>query len=424
MRSMPPQTEAAVSQVPSLLTRRRWWIVWTLFGSTMINYVNRQTLSVLAPVISRELHLSHSALSQIFASFQVSYAITWLLGGMVLDIVGTRIGLSFAVIWWSIVSGLTSFVNSAASFSALRFLLGIGEAFNWPGATKAVAECFPPPERSLAVAIFDSGSSVGGALSAFCIPFIALRFGWRSAFVFSGLLGVVWLAVWLAVYPRQSGGLKARPKGFVRNYFRGWGPLLRRPETWAIVIGRSLTDPVWWFYVFWLPQYLSDVRGFGLKQIAFFAWIPFVASDLGNFAGGLVSRALIRRGMPVLRSRKVVCVASAIPMLSAIPASLAATPFSALAFICVALFGFASFSTMALTLPSDLFPADVVASVTGLSGLGAGLAGTLFTLMVGGLVDKFSYTPAFFAAAFLPVVATAAILVLIRKGTEPVEAVG
>ncbi len=416
---MPLPTEVSAPPVASLLVRRRWWIVWTLFGSTLINYVNRQTLSVLAPVISKDLHLSHSALSQIFGSFQLSYGITWLLGGMFLDLVGTRFGLSFAVIWWSLVSGLTSFVNSAASFSALRFLLGIGEAFNWPGASKAVAECFPPQERSLAVAIFDSGSSVGGALAALCIPFISIRFGWRAAFVFSGLLGIVWLAVWLAVYPRNSAAA-ARPEGFVRTYFRGWGPLCKRPETWAIVIGRSLSDPVWWFYVFWLPQYLSDARGFSLKQIAFFAWIPFIAADLGNFAGGLGSRALVARGMPVLRARKLVCVASAIPMLSAIPASLAATPFAALALICVALFGFASFSTMALTLPSDLFSPDVVASITGLSGLGAGLAGTAFTLVVGRLVDRFSYTPAFFVAALLPVFATAAILFLIRPGTEPV----
>lgn len=229
---------------------------------------------------------------------------------------------------------------------------------------------------------------------------------------------MVWLAVWLAVYPRNSGSAAARPPGYIKNFFGSWKSLGRRPETWAIVIGRSLSDPVWWFYVFWLPQYLSDARGFSLKQIAFFAWIPFIAADLGNFAGGLSSRALVARGMPVLRARKLICVLSAIPMLSAIPASLAATPFAALALICVALFGFASFSTMALTLPSDLFPADVVASVTGLSGLGAGLAGTLFTLAVGRLVDRFSYTPAFFAAALLPVVATAAILLLTPADTR------
>jgi ACS family hexuronate transporter-like MFS transporter len=411
---MQPEIEISPAPTGSLLVQRRWWIVWALFGSTVINYINRQTLSVLAPVISKELHLTHAALSQIFGSFQISYAITWLLGGMLLDIVGTRIGLSFAVVWWSIISALTSRANTAASFGFFRLLLGIGEGFNWPGASKAVAECFPPKERAIAVAIFDSGSSVGGAIASFSIPWIALTFGWRSAFIFSGALGSVWLLWWLAVYPPRTKLERTAARIPIAKYLRDWFPLLRRSETWAIVLGRSLTDPIWWFYVFWLPQYLSDVRGFSLKQIALFAWIPFVAADLGNFAGGFLSRTLVNRGVPVLRARKWVCLVSAIPMLSAIPASLASSPFIALFYICIALFGYASFATMGLTLPSDLFPAEVVASVTGLSGLGAGLAGTGFTLLVGVLVDKFSYTPAFFIAAFVPFLATAAVWFLAR----------
>ncbi len=398
--------------------RRRWWIVWTLFGSTAINYVNRQTLSVLAPVISKQFHLSHSELANIFGSFQFAYAGTWLIGGIFLDYAGTRLGLTIAVIWWSIVSMLTSFANSAFSFGALRFLLGIGEGFNWPGASKAVAEFFPPAERSVAVAIFDSGSSVGGAIAAVSIPWIALRFGWRYSFVFSGLLGFFWLAAWLWVYPKKRPVEDSVEQAPRPRAIKAWLPLLVRRETWAIVIGRSLTDPIWWFYVFWLPQYLSDTRGFSLKQIAAFAWIPFVAADLGNFAGGLTSGALVKRGMPVLRARKWVCVVSCLPMLAGIPAVMTGHPFSSLALICVALFGYASWSTMGLTLPSDLFPPELVATVTGLSGLGAGLAGTGFTLLVGTLVDRFSYFPAFVAAATAPLLATVAVVGLARKGRE------
>jgi ACS family hexuronate transporter-like MFS transporter len=398
-----------------LLFRKRWLVVWALFGSTVINYINRQTLSVLAPVISQELHLSHSALSAIFGAFQVSYAVAWLLGGMLIDIVGTRVGLSLAVIWWSAVSALTGLARSAVALSGMRFLLGIGEGFNWPGASKAVAECFPAKERSIAVAIFDSGSSIGGVVATICIPWIAIRFGWRVAFLFSGILGIGWLIWWLTVYPRQVSGGPARKKGFIGQYFRDCFPLLKKQETWAVVIGRSLSDPVWWFYVFWLPQYLSDVRGFGLKQIAFFAWIPFIAADLGNFAGGFAGKTMIARGVPVLRARKLICLVSSIPMLLAIPASLAHTPFGALVYICGAILGYASFSTIGLTLPSDLFPAEVVGSVTGLSGLGAGLMGTVFTLAVGLIVDKYSYTPAFIAAAILPLLATAAIWFLVRE---------
>lgn len=400
--------------------RRRWWIVWALFGSTVLNYLNRQTLSVLAPLISKELHLNHSELSHIFAAFQISYAFTWLLGGIFLDIVGTRFGLSIAVVWWSIVSFMTSFANSVSSFSALRFLLGIGEGFNWPGASKAVAECFPPQERGLAVAIFDSGSSVGGALAALCIPWIALQFGWRSAFAFSGILGLAWLAWWLVVYPSAGRDSQPSVKREVPKLqaARLWLPILKKRETWAIVIGRSLTDPVWWFYVFWLPQYLSDTRGFSLEKIALFAWIPFVAADAGNFAGGFASGALIKRGMSVMRARKCICVVSCVPMLAGIPAALVQSPFWALTLICFALFGYASWSTMGLTLPSDLFPADVVGSVTGLSGLGAGAVSTVFTLLIGALVDRFSYVPAFIVAGIMPLLATVSILVLIRTDKE------
>jgi ACS family hexuronate transporter-like MFS transporter len=381
-----------------------------LFGSTAINYINRQTLSVLAPVISQQYHFNHSQLSNIFGTFQFAYAATWFIGGIFLDAVGTRLGLSVAAIWWSLVSIVTSFANSAFSVASLRFLLGIGEGFNWPGAGKAVAEFFPAQECSLAVAIFDSGSSVGGAVAAIAIPWIPIKFGWRSAFAFSGALGFLWLAPWLAVYPRS----RSNPKRSLKlNEFRKWLPILKRRETWGIVIGRSLTDPIWWFYVFWLPRYLSDTRGFSLKQIAAFAWIPFVAADLGNFAGGLAFGALVKRGVAVLTARMWICVISCVPLLVGIPAVLAASLASALGFICIALFGFASWSTMGLTFPSDLFPSVVVASVTGLSGLAAGLTSTVFTLLVGVIVDRFSYFPAFVLAAIAPIAATVSIVCLI-----------
>ena len=180
--------------------RVRWWIVWTLFLSTVINYISRQTFSVLAPLITAQYHLTHTDLAKILGAFQISYAVTWLLGGIFLDAVGTRIGLALAVVFWSVVNILTGFASSVFSFAAFRFLLGIGEGFNWPGASKTVAEWFPSQERSLAVAIFDSGSSVGGAIAALVIPLVAVAFGWRSAFLVSGLLGFIWLVLWLRVY--------------------------------------------------------------------------------------------------------------------------------------------------------------------------------------------------------------------------------
>jgi ACS family hexuronate transporter-like MFS transporter len=417
-------------------SRVRWWIVWTLFLSTTTNYISRQTFSVLSPLITQQFHLTHTDLAKILGAFQISYAIAWLAGGIFLDAVGTRIGLALAAVFWSIVNILTGFASSVFAFAAFRFLLGIGEGFNWPGASKAVAEWFPSSERSVAVAIFDSGSSVGGALAALVIPWIALAFGWRAAFAFSGLLGFAWLVLWLRVYhtidrhprvtPQEIALIRGNGAAHAKEArlgLRQWRKLAKDSNVWAIVFGRSLTDPIWWFYVFWLPQYLNDARGFSLKQIALFAWFPFVAADLGNFTGGLISGFCIRRGMSVIRARTWICLVSCLPILAGIPAALVHNAYAALALICVALWGYASWSTMGLTLPSDLFPQEVVATVTGLSGAMAGLVGTGFTLAVGVIVDRYSYRPAFWVAGLMPVLATALLFLLIRdRGATAADA--
>ncbi|HEY1803715.1 MAG TPA: MFS transporter [Terracidiphilus sp.] len=404
----------------------RWWIVWTLFFSTVTNYISRQTFSVLSPMLAVQFHLSHTDIAKILGAFQMSYAVTWLLGGIFLDAFGTRLGLALAVSFWSLVNIITGFADSTFGFAASRFFLGVGEGFNWPGASKTVAEWFPNDERGIAVAIFDSGSSVGGALAAMIIPWVAIEFGWRWSFVFSGMLGFVWLAMWLYMYhpvdkhPRVTAAevalIRAGQETFHRSDGHGvakWLSLAKSRNVWGIVLGRALTDPIWWFYVFWLPQYLSDARGFSLQRIAMFAWLPFVAADLGNFTGGLISRSCIRRGVPVIRARMWVCAISCLPILAGIPAARVHNTYAALALICVALWGYASWSTMGLTLPSDLFPQDVVATVTGLSGFAAGAVSTVFTLAVGYLVDRFSYTPAFVAAGLMPIVATVCLFFLI-----------
>lgn len=418
------------------IRRLRWWIVWTLFGSTVINYIDRQTLSVLAPVIIREFHFTHSDYSLIVSSFQLAYAGMWLIGGVLIDVIGTRIGLTLAMIWWSVASMLPGLARSLTQFSLFRFMLGLGEGCNWPGASKTVAEWFPAEERGLAVAIFDSGSSVGAVIAPPFVVLVANAFGWRYAFLTAGMLGFFWLIPWLILYrpvnkhprltPEERGLIEAGRDTAAVSVQRGagrWLGLLKQPNTWGIVLGRSLTDPIWWFYVFWLPQYLSDARGFSLKQIGAFAWIPFLAADLGNFTGGFASGYLIRRGIKVVPARKWVCVISSIPILAGIPAALTHSAFWALAFISLAVWGYASWSTMGLTFPSDLFPQDVVASVTGLSGLGAGLVSAGFTFVVGRLVDKYSYLPAFVVAALVPLLATACVLLLIRtpEGRVPLS---
>jgi MFS transporter, ACS family, hexuronate transporter len=413
----------------------RWWIVWTLFCSTVINYIDRQTLSVLAPVVMKQLHMTHEDYSYAVSAFQIAYAGMWLIGGVIIDIIGTRLGLTLAMIWWSISSMLPAVARSMYSLAIFRFMLGIGEGFNWPGASKTVAEWFPAEERGLAVAVFDSGSSVGAVIAPPFVAFIAYAAGWRYAFLVSGSLGFLWLFLWRYLYypldshPRLSAQehvfIKERrgtPSGSASKSVHRWLNLLKQRNVWGIVLGRSLTDPIWWFYVFWLPSYLSDARGFSLKQIGAFAWIPFLAADLGNFTGGFATGFLIKRGMPVIRSRKWVCVLSSLPIIAGIPAAATHNAYVALLLISFATWGYASWSTMGLTFPGDLFPQDIVATVTGLSGLGAGLVSTVFTLFVGYLVDKFSYFPAFVVAGTAPLLATVLVLVLIRTPERVREA--
>jgi ACS family hexuronate transporter-like MFS transporter len=271
-------------------------------------------------------------------------------------------------------------------------------------------------------------------VAAFAIPLVALAMGWRWAFVLSGMLGFVWLILWLRVYHPLDSHPKVSPEevSLIRagqdapsiSTERGpkrWLKLARQRNVWGVVLGRALTDPIWWFYVFWLPQYLSDARGFTLKRISLFAWMPFIAADLGNFTGGLISGYCVRRGISVVRARVWVCAFSCLPILAGIPAASVHSVYAALALICFALWGYASWSTMGLTLPSDLFPQDVVATVTGLSGLVAGLVGAAFTFAVGMLVDRFSYGPAFLVAGLMPFFATASLFLLIRAPKHPLE---
>ena len=421
----PGRHAVAKARASNTSGRVRWWIAWTLFCSTAINYLSRQSFAVLSPMIVAQFHLSHEELGQILGAFQISYAGAWLLGGMFLDWVGTRIGLMLAAAWWSVINMLMALVSSVPGFVVFRFLLGIGEGFNWPGANKAVAEWFPREERSLAVAVFDSGSSVGGAIAALAVPLIALAMGWRWSFVLTGGIGLLWVLAWSKVYYPLH--LHPKVTATERAYIEAgqeveltaaahprWSALVSNRNLWGIVLGRALTDPIWWFYIFWLPQYLSDARHFDLHRIALFSWIPFVAADIGNFTGGLVAAYLVRRGYDVIAVRKWVCAACCLPILAGILVPRVANSYAAIGLICVAVWAYAAWSTMGLTLPGDMFPHTVVGSVTGLSGLAAGLAGAAFTFAVGASVDRFSYAPAFMIAGIMPIAATLFLFLLIR----------
>jgi ACS family hexuronate transporter-like MFS transporter len=368
--------------------RYRWWIGGLLFLSTVVNYLDRQTLSVLAPHLKDEFHWSNRDFALVVIAFRAAYAVMQTVGGRLVDRLGTRNGLSLSVLFYSLAAIATSFAGGLRSFCAFRFLLGAGEAANWPAATKAVSEWFPRRERGWAVALFDSGSSIGAAIAPALVLFLLGRFGhWRPAFVIVGTLGFLWLVLWRRSYHLPEAHPRVSPEeqamiladreretgqGEASGPAASWRELLRHPQTWGAIAARALTDPVWFMIADWFAIYLV-AKGFRLEDTAAGFWVPFLAADLGNFFGGGLSSQLIRRGMPVGRARKAVIVGGALGVLALVPAAFLSSFPALVACFAVATFSYAAMSTMALSLPADLFHSRAVATAAGLAGTGAGL---------------------------------------------------
>jgi ACS family hexuronate transporter-like MFS transporter len=412
--------------------RYRWWIGGLLFASTVINYIDRQTLAVLGPHLKTEFGWSNANFALIIIGFRLSYTIMQAVSGRLLDRFGTRNGLTLTVLWYSVAAMLTSLATGLKSFFFLRFLLGVGEAGNWPGATKAVAEWFPRRERGWAVALFDSGSSVGAAIATVLVPFLYLYLGgWRPAFVLTGTLGFLWVIAWRRMYhppeshPRVSAeerreilddrALEGERVGETATV--STGALLARRQTWGAIAARGLTDPVWFMITDWFAIYLVG-RGFRLEETALGFWVPFLAADLGNFFGGGVSSALIRRGWSVGRARRTLIVGGGFGVLALVPAALSSQFVVLIACFALATFSYAVMSTMALALPADLFESRAVASVAGMSGAAAGAGTLLSTYAIGIVADRFSFTPILIVASLVPLVAAALVVSLVRNTAQ------
>ena len=410
-----------------------------LFASTVINYIDRQTLSVLAPRLKTEFSWSNSDWALIVISFRVAYTLMQTVAGRMLDWLGTRRGLLLTVSWYSIAAAATSLAVGLKSFLCFRFLLGSGEAANWPGATKTVAEWFPKSERGWAVALFDSGSAVGSAVAGFLVYGIYESFGsWRPAFFLTALLGVGWVLVWRAFYhpPETHPNLGEAERKMIleareeerrseSQALRAAGPapaswrrLLGLRETWGIILGKTLTDPVWFFIADWFAIYLVS-RGFSMESTLLGFWIPFLAADLGNFFGGGLSSYLIQRGWPALRARKLVILICGFGMTLLIPTILAQSFVLIVTLFAIATFSYAAWSTMGLALPADLYPNASVATVSGLSGSGAGAGTIVSTFLIGWVSDRYSFAPILVGASLVPLAATAVVFLLIREKKEP-----
>lgn len=402
----------------------RWWVVSLLFFATLISYIDRLTLSVLAPTLCKELHLSSFQYASISVWFLFSYSIGQTVFGKVQDRIGTRSGLSIAMAIWSVAEIAQAVARGLASFSLFRLILGFGEGGHWPAAIKSVAEWFPTRERALGMGIVNTGATLGSALAPPLIIWLQLSFGWRTTFIATGLLGFVWLALWQMFYrsPKQHPWLAPKELAFIQQdavengvaVAPSWLDLLKNRKVQGIVLARFLGDPVWWLYLVWLPLYLYSARGFSLKAIGIFAWIPYVFADTGALMGGWFSGRLIHRGWSPTRARGFAILLPALLAPAGMLVAGASSSAEVIALISVVLFAFQFWINNLQTLTSDFFPNDLVASISGMAGTAAGLGAMLFILTTGLVIEHFGYTPILVVSGLLIPAATVVLGLLCR----------
>jgi ACS family hexuronate transporter-like MFS transporter len=436
-------------------TQKRWWVAIMLCAVTMIGYVDRLALSVAAPVIRKEFGFTNEQYGLITFAFLLTYAFGQLLLGPVIDRLGSKRSLSLAVFWWSVASCVHALARSVGGFFAARAFLGITEAVNFPAAYKVVAEWFPRAERSLASGFITAGTGLGAIVAPPLIAFLIGAFdalharglspihGWHAAFVVPGVLGLVWVWVWnrhfhlpetdpgvspqeRALVLAERGTLAAAPverlpiRAEIAAYFRRMAYWFRYRETWGLALARFAGDGAFYFFAFWIPIYLSDVRGFGLKEIAWAAAIPFVFADLGSLFGGWAGQRLIRSGWSVDASRKAMIWGGALLVPLALPAVYVDSAVAAVFLMGLGIFAIQVKSASLFAVPADLFPAGAVGTVWGASGAAGSLAAAFSQPVIGWTIDRYSYEPVFVAVAVAHLV-SAALLVLFVRRIEPVR---
>ncbi|HLM98808.1 MAG TPA: MFS transporter [Bryobacteraceae bacterium] len=406
----------------------RWWIGGLLFASTVINYIDRQTLNVLAPYLKADYHWTNSDFALIVIAFRLSYSVVQFIGGRFIDIVGTRRGLTITVAWYSVMAMVTSLATGLKSFCAFRFLLGAGEAANWPGATKAVSEWFPAQERGIAVALFDSGSAIGGAVAPALVVWLYHVFGtWRPAFLITGTLGFLWLLAWILTYhkPEEHPRISDSERSMILGTRAGADEKLARArtpmsrilgyrQTWGCILSKAILDPYWYLVADWFALFLVS-RGFKLEDTLVGFWVPFVCADLGNFVGGGLSSWFIHRGWTVGAARRVIFLICGPLMLLMIPAVYTKQLWLLIAEFGLATLGYAACATVFLTLPSDLFESGSVATVSGLAGGVTGFVTIAATYTIGAVTDKYSFAPILMGASAAPVLAAIVVFALVQN---------
>lgn len=404
----------------------RWWIAGLLFLSTVINYVDRQTLSIVAPQLTKELGLSALEYSYILNAFLVAYTLMYLGSGILVDRWGTRKALGAFVGWWSISNMLHAFAHNAMQLGFFRLLLGLGEPGNFMAAARAISEWYTPKERAFVNGLVQAGASVGAVIAPPVVVWLLKAYDWRTAFVITGALGLFWLAAWMWLYrlPKEHPHITAEELSLLEaNQPKHppakvpWRSLLGYRQTWGLLLGRFFSDPVWWFYLFWLPKFLADKRGFSMEQIGMLAWLPYLTADLGSVTGGILSGALVNRKWEVLRARATGMWPFALLMPLSILIPYAQSDTVVLGIICVVTFAHMAWKTNIMTITNDIYPTHVVGSLAGIVAFGNGLGGTLFTWLVGWIVQHYSYDAIFIMMGFMHPVA---YLVFRRLVREPI----
>jgi len=399
---------AGAASGPRKIPHLRWWITALLFFSTVINYMDRQNLSILARTIQDDLHISDLQYSYVVQAFLLAYTLAYLFAGRLTDRLGTRVSMALFVTWWSIADMMTSMSRSLVSLGFFRFLLGIGEPGNYTAAPKAVSEWFPPKERGLVVGIYTAGATLGATIAPPVIAYLASHYHWRSVFLFTGSLGLVWLIPWLWLYRRPEEHPRltdeerelitaedpktAQPAMPATGH---WHYILRRKETWLLMLGRMITDPVWYFYLFWFPKYLTDARHLTLAEVGRIAWLVYLAADIGCIAGGYLSGVLIKRGSTPAQSRIWVMTLAAVLLPLSPLINSASSPLMAVGIAAVAAFAHLAWQISLSTLIVDIYPKPMVGTVFGLVAAGSGLGGMISTNLVGRAVTYYSYVPIF-----------------------------
>lgn len=375
----------------------RWWVLALLTLATIINYLDRIVFAALSPIIRNELHFNNEQYGYITGAFPIAYTAGFLVMGKFIDRYGTRIGYAVSIAWWSLAAGLHALASSSGVLAFWRGMLGLGEAGNFPAAIKSVAEWFPPKDRAFATGIFNAGTNVASMIGPPLFYWMQGVYGWRACFLITAGLGFLWLILWVATYRVPATSLAA----VERDPKIGWAKALTYRETWAFAAAKFFSDPVWWFYLYWLPPYFYDVRKMDLQSIGWALPVIYLTADIGSVAGGWLSGWMMRMGWPAGKARKTSMLIFASLMPVAAMSVLANNPVVAIALISLATSAHQGWSANLYTTVSDVFPQNAVASVTGIGGCVGGLGGVLFSAVIPGIVvQNFGYTPVFITMGF------------------------